>query len=80
MRKKITIDVEMEERWLTYFISMLEHMEYYGSIGGSRMIGFHCDGDGDFRPKFNFNTEIDTSKVPIMWYRFKNVDLVYDAG
>jgi hypothetical protein len=44
------------------------------------MIGFHCDGDGDFRPKFNFNTEIDTSKVPIMWNRFKNVDLVYDAG
>lgn len=56
MNKKFTIDVEMEERWIDDFCSMLEQMEILGKVGSSKVVGIYSDGDGDFRPKFNINT------------------------
>ena len=32
MKKKFTIEVEMEERWIDYFMSMLNKMEYLSLI------------------------------------------------
>ena len=33
MKKKFTIEVEMEERWVNEFMSMLDKMEYLGDLG-----------------------------------------------
>lgn len=52
MKKKFTIKVEMEERWVDHFMSMLNKMEHLGNLGASRTVSIYSDGDGDFRPKF----------------------------
>lgn len=78
MKKKFTIEVEMEERWIDDFMSMLDKMEYLGNLGASRTVSIYSDGDGDFRPKF---------KTDVNWNRVKPLeedrDLSnnhYDAG
>lgn len=52
MIKKFTIEVQMEERWVDHFMSMLNRMEHLGNLGASRTVSIYSDGDGDFRPKF----------------------------
>ncbi len=66
----------MRERWVPHFMSMLKYMEQLGGLGGSREVGIYSDGDGDFRPKFNFS--IDAAVV-----KPKSDDKgnrLYDAG
>ena len=58
MIKEFNINVKMEERWIPYFQSMLTTMQRFGSAGASRLIGFYSDGDGDFRPKFEFDIPV----------------------
>lgn len=60
--KKFTIEVEMQERWIPYFMSALKYMQYLGSVGSSRRVCLYSDGDGDFRPKFK--TEIEWEEKP----------------
>ena len=57
---KFTITCEMEDRWVPQFLGMLEKMEYLGNVGASRRVAFYSDGDGDYRPKF----EWDKSSLP----------------
>ena len=59
---KFTIECEMRQRWVNDFCSMLKYMESCGSAGHSAVIAFYSDGDGDFRPKFNINTEFEKQK------------------
>lgn len=61
MKKKFTIEVEMEEEWINHFMSMLNHMEYLGNIGSSRKVSIYSDGDGSFRPKFE--TDVNWEEV-----------------
>lgn len=56
---EITIKTKMNERWVNDFLSMLKYMEYCGNVGHSAVVGFYSDGDGDFRPKFEFNREYE---------------------
>ncbi len=92
-RKKITIDCEMEERWIPTFLSMLRHMEYLGNVGSSRNIAFYADGDGDFRPKFKHNVEYENVMRKDDYNKCKitypdnghgeytcNIEYVFDAG
>lgn len=72
MKKKIKIEVEMEERWVPYFNSFLCEMERLGKIGSSKTVSFYSDGDGDFRPIFNFSEHFELMKP--------NKNNVYDAG
>jgi len=74
--KKFTITVEMQERWIPHFMSMLKYMESLGRLGSSREVTFYSDGDGDFRPRFNANIEFETQK-PI---KDDNGNRTYDAG
>ena len=62
---KFTIECEMEERWKDYFLSFLKTMEFYGQAGHSELLGFYVDGDGDFRPKFEFKNTEYKPKLPI---------------
>lgn len=61
MVKEFNIKVKMEERWIHDFCSMLKMMESLGNVGSSKTIGIYSDGDGDFRPKF----EIDTNFIRV---------------
>lgn len=61
MNNKCTfnITVTMNKRWVDAFCSMLKYMEYCGNVGHSSQIEFYCDGDGDFRPKFNIDCSFE---------------------
>jgi hypothetical protein len=76
MKKNFTVKVEMEERWIPHFMSMLKYMEQLGNMGASRQVGIVSDGDGDFRPKFNADVEYDSEEPK--WDKEGN--RVYDAG
>jgi len=74
--KKFTIEVEMEERWIPHFMSMLKYIEYLGRVGSSRRVGIFADGDGDFNPKFKADIKWE-EKEPVMDERGNRL---YDAG
>jgi len=63
--KKFTIDCEMNERWVPHFLGMLKKMEYLGNIGSSRTVGIYSDGDGDFRPKFGWGSDLPLTAKPM---------------
>jgi len=73
--KKFTINVEMEERWVVHFMSMLAEMESLGNMGSSTIVGMYADGDGDFRPKFETDIECER-KEP----KDGQFGRIYDAG
>lgn len=49
-----TIRVQLRRRWVSHFLSMLRYMQWLGHVGASRRVTFVSDGDGDFRPTFQF--------------------------
>lgn len=72
-----TINVTMKNRWVPHFLSMLKYFQYLGGVGSSRQVTFYADGDGDFRPKFEWDKELDSSAKPA---KESNGDRYYDAG
>jgi hypothetical protein len=74
---KFTIEVEMKDRWVPHFLGMLQYMQLLGGLGGSRTISFYSDGDGDFRPKFEWDHELP---VEINGASDTNGDRFFDAG
>ena len=42
---------------------MLKTMEYLGSVGVTRTIEFFSDGDGDFRPIFDWSCTLPQAKL-----------------
>ncbi len=79
--KTFNIKVTMNERWIDDFCSMLHWMESCGNLGHSSLVGFYADGDGDFRPKFEIETEY--KKKNGMWNTEKPLsppEVMYDAG
>ena len=73
---EFTIKVKMQDRWIPHFLAMLRYMQYLGAIGSSRRITFMSDGDGDFRPTFEWNI---ASPVPDP-VKDENGNRFYDAG
>lgn len=61
MSKEVTLNIKatMSERWVDDFCSMLKWMERCGNMGHSSITAFYSDGDGDFRPKFEFDREFE---------------------
>lgn len=51
---EFTVKCKMRADWAVMFMSMLKRMQYLGAIGSSRYLAFYADGDGTFRPKFDF--------------------------
>lgn len=58
---KMTFEIkcEMEEEFVPCFIAMLDQMQYCGNLGHSCYVGLYSDGDGLFRPKFEYILEKD---------------------
>lgn len=84
MSNKVTFNIKatMDERWVNDFCSMLRWMEHCGSIGHSSIVGFYSDGDGDFRPDFEFDIEYD--KTQGYWKEdgkeLPELEVIFDAG
>ncbi len=74
--KKFTITCEMSERWIPQFLGMLKTMQQLGGLGGSRIVKFYSDGDGDYRPKFEWDKELPKPAKQ----EWKNDEILYDAG
>lgn len=54
-----TITATMSERWVPHFLGLLREMQRLGQIGSSRPLGFFADGDGDFRPRFDADVDVE---------------------
>ncbi len=74
----LTVTVTMRPRWMRVFLGMLEHMQYLGGIGASRNLTFMADGDGDFRPKFKWDSAADVEHVKRADHEPAN--RLFDAG
>ena len=77
MQREIKITAQMDERWISEFLAMLKAMEALGNIGSSRTIKFYSDGDGDFRPKFDWDIDTDCNEFKD---EKNDIRLEYDAG
>ena len=60
--KTFNIKVTMDERWVDDFCSFLKYMGHCGKIGHSSLVSFFADGDGDFRPEFQFDISHNTKE------------------
>lgn len=67
----------MNDRWIPSFLGMLEHMQQLGNLGSSRKICFYSDGDGDFRPKFEWENLLPEPEKGIV---DNKGDKLFDAG
>lgn len=78
---EFTVKCKMKVRWVPYFIGMLKLMQNLGSLGGSRVVSFYSDGDGDYRPKFEFEGGMP-KPAPGVWKMDKEGDecCFFDAG
>lgn len=73
-----TIRVKMRRRWVPHFLSALKYMQQLGNLGGSRMVAIYADGDGDFRPVFEWSD--DLLAEPVKPVRDQDGNRIYDAG
>jgi len=67
----------MRKRWVPHFLAMLKYMQQLGGLGGSRNVTFRADGDGDFRPKFQWDEQLPADGKPVL---DQDGDRTYDAG
>lgn len=74
---KFTIEVDMQDRWIPHFLSMLKYIQHLGAIGSSRKVSIYADGDGDFRPVFKWNKFLPSDAKPV---KDEAGDRLYDAG
>lgn len=51
---ELNIKATIPDRWVPQFVAMLAEMEQLGNIGSTKSLVFYSDGDGDFKPKFEF--------------------------
>lgn len=73
-----SINCEMSERWVPYFLGMLQLQQRLGSMGSSRAVALYSDGDGDYRPKFSWKENFKVQESPL-----KEEDIscfFFDAG
>lgn len=78
---RMTIEVEMDERWSRSFLEMLATMEMLGNVGATRIIAFNSDGCGEYRPRFKVNGQkLDRTNVTLMTQpSTREVDYFIDA-
>ena len=81
MERTFTINCKMEERWIASFIKMLDSMNYCGAIGHSEYVGLYADGDGDFRPTFDYDKVLSViGDKPLTIKNPSGQMTMYDAG
>ena len=79
--EEFTIKVKMNKRWIPHFLGMLKYMQILGNVGSSRELTFFADGDGDFRPQFDWDIDIELVKGGLKIDGKDSItDRFYDAG
>lgn len=73
---EFNITCKMNERWAPHFLGMLKQMQRLGSVGSSRRVSIYADGDGDFRPKFEWGSMAAADPT----LGSPNDDTLFDAG
>ena len=73
-----TIRCELPTRWVPHFLGLLGQMQYLGGVGSSRVVSIYSDGDGDFRPKFQWDSDLPEPAKPDK--RSPGGDVLFDAG
>jgi hypothetical protein len=76
-QKTFTIKCTMNVRWVPHFLAALKYMMGLGKMGSSRIVSLYADGDGDFRPNFEWDETLPSDATPI---QNENGDHLYDAG
>jgi hypothetical protein len=79
-KKTFNIQVTMEERWVDYFCSFLSYMQACGNWGHSAELSFFADGDGDFRPKFEFDIDYEKKDGIPHHLILGTPEFMWDAG
>ena len=79
-KKTFNIEVTMEERWIDYFCSFLKYMQSCGDMGHSAEVSLYADGDGDFRPKFEFDIEYEKKDGIPRDMLCNKAEYMWDAG
>jgi hypothetical protein len=74
---EFTIRVTMKDRWIPHFLAMLKYIQGLGAVGSSRKVSFYADGDGDFRPKFEWDESLPSDAGPRSDH---DGNRFYDAG
>lgn len=56
MSERLTMTVKMQvtPAQALALKAMFKYWNWLGSAGSSRNVGFHCDGDGNFQPRCEF--------------------------
>lgn len=84
IKTDLFIHARMDERWIPHFLAFLKKMQENGERGHSETLAFFSDGDGDFRPQFNFlvDDEIEAASRIVMPKQINPNQKVklYDAG
>jgi hypothetical protein len=76
--KTFTITCTMKERWIPHFLGMLKQCQLLGAQGSSRDVTIFADGDGDFRPKFEWPANLSDPAPSIK--TDPSGDTYFDAG
>jgi hypothetical protein len=74
---EFTVKCSMKTRWVPHFLGMLKYMQQLGGLGSSRKVALYADGDGDFRPKFEWDASLPEVAKPV---EDNGGDRFYDAG
>ena len=74
-----TITCTMKNRWIPCFVSLLKDMQADGSRGTSRLRAFYSDGDGDFRPKFDIDIDIEEIEKVEPFHRDYSYEVEHDG-
>ena len=75
-----TITAKMEERWVNHFLNFLARMEIFGTIRHSELLAFYSDGEGDFRPEFNFSDNVKAKPLIVPCKKVSKRICVFDAN
>jgi len=65
-KENVTLKVEISNIKAHHAVALIhffKHMEYAGKIGTSRYYAFFADGDGDFHPRFNGESNIELPEI-----------------
>lgn len=64
-RVQFSITCTMRASFVSHFLAMLKYMQFLGSVGASRKVAMYCDGDGSFRPKFEWDARLPSDAKPV---------------
>lgn len=59
----MTVSMQVTEAQAIALRAMFEYWTFLGGVGGSRMVGFYVDGDGNFQPKCFVTTSAPTREL-----------------